>query len=189
MNVTASSSAATGRTNVQVAQLATAAKLQSSAPASGKVQGTLDLAALDRKVQAIEADMQAEIDAAKAAAKARAEGLRIRRKELADAVGVFAKLNKGTLFREARTLDLGYGKIGFRLSTPSIVLERGVTEAMSLDKLRELGLTDGIRLKEELARDVLLGWPDERLALAGVKRQQRDAFFIDTAKEKLPEEA
>lgn len=148
-----------------------------------------EIAALDRKVQAIEADMQAEIDAAKARARARAEGLRMRRKELADAVGVFAKLNKGTLFRESRTLDLGYGKIGFRLSTPSIVLERGVTEAMSLAKLHELGLTDGIRAREELARDVLLGWPDERLALVGVKRQQRDAFFIDTAKEKLPEEA
>lgn len=148
-----------------------------------------EIAALDRKVQAIEADMQAEIDAAKAAARARAEGLRTRRKELSDAVGVFAKLNKGTLFREARTLDLGYGKIGFRLSTPSIVLERGVTEAMSLDKLRELGLTDGIRAREELARDVLLGWPDERLALVGVRRQQRDTFFIESAKEKLPEEA
>ena len=148
-----------------------------------------EIAALDRNIQAVEADMQAEIDVAKARARARAEGLQARRKELADAVGVFAKLNKDTLFRDVRTLDLGYGKIGFRLSNPSIVLDRGVTEAMSLAKLHELGLTDGIRVREELARDVLLGWPDERLALAGVKRRQRDTFFIETAREKLPEEA
>ena len=66
------------------------------------------------------------------------------------------------------------------------------TRAMLMAEILEcpaLGLTDGIRAREELARDVLLGWPDERLALVGVKRQQRDAFFIDTAKEKLPEEA
>ena len=148
-----------------------------------------EIAALDRSVQAVEADMQAEIDVAKARARARAEGLQARRKELADAVGVFARLNKDTLFRNVRTLDLGYGKIGFRLSNPSIVQDRGVTEAMSLTKLHELGLTDGIRVREELARDVLLGWPDERLALAGVKRRQRDTFFIETAREKLPEEA
>ena len=148
-----------------------------------------EIAALDRNIQAVEADMQAEIDVAKARARARAEGLQARRKELADAVGVFAKLNKDTLFRDVRTLDLGYGKIGFRLSNPSIVQDRGVTEAMSLAKLHELGLTDGIRVREELARDVLLGWPDERLVLAGVKRRQRDTFFIETAREKLPEEA
>lgn len=148
-----------------------------------------EIAALDRSIQAVEADMQAEIEVAKARAGARAEGLRSRRKELADAVGVFARLNKGTLFRDVRTLDLVYGKIGFRLSTPSIVLDNGVTEAMSLTRLHELGMTDGIRVREELARDVLLGWPDERLALAGVKRRQRDTFFIETAREKLPEGA
>ena len=148
-----------------------------------------EIAALDRSIQAVEADMQAEIEVAKARAGARAEGLRSRRKELADAVGVFARLNKGTLFRDVRTLDLVYGKIGFRLSTPSIVLDNGVTEAMSLTRLHELGMTDGIRVREELARDVLLGWPDERLALAGVKRRQRDTFFIETAREKLPEES
>lgn len=148
-----------------------------------------EIAALDRSIQAVEADMQAEIEVAKARAGARAEGLRSRRKELADAVGVFARLNKGTLFRDVRTLDLVYGKIGFRLSTPSIVLDNGVTEAMSLTRLHELGMTDGIRVREELARDVLLSWPDERLALAGVKRRQRDTFFIETAREKLPEGA
>lgn len=148
-----------------------------------------EIAALDRKISAIEAEMQAEIDAARARARQRAQGLPERRKEIRDAVAVFAKLNKSTLFCGTRTLDLGYGKIGYRLSGPSIVQERGVTEAMSLAKLRELGLVDGIRIREELAKDVLLGWTDERLSLAGVRRQQRDMFYIDIPQEALPEGA
>lgn len=100
---------------------------------------------------------------------------------------VFATMNKAELFKSSRTLDLGYGRIGFRAST-SIAQERGVTVAMTLLKLHELGLADGIRVKEELNKENMLGWPDERLALVGVCRRKRDAFFIDIPPENLPAE-
>lgn len=145
-----------------------------------------EIAALDREVAAIESDMQAEIDAAKARARQRAAGASARRAELANAVAVWAKLHKDELFSAAKTLDLGHGKIGFRAST-AIVQERGVTVEMSLDRLHELGMSDGIRLKEELNKEQMLAWPDERLALVGVKRQQRDTFFIDIPQEAVPE--
>ena len=32
-----------------------------------------------------------------------------------------------------------------------------------------------------------LGWPDERLELVGLKRQQSDTFFIEIKKEEVPE--
>ena len=48
-------------------------------------------------------------------------------------------------------------------------------------------LADGIRLKEEINKEAALGWPDERLELVGLKRQQADTFFIEINKEKVPE--
>lgn len=147
-----------------------------------------EIAALDREIAAIEADLEAEIQMARERAEQRASMPRIRRKSLNDAVCVFATLNKAELFNNARTLDLVYGKIGFRLTPPTISQERGVTKETTIAKCRELGLLDGIRVKEKLNKEALLGWPDERLALVGVVRRQRDEFFLDTAREKLPEE-
>lgn len=50
VSVTATSSAAAGKTEIQVGQLATATKLQSGSTVSGKLTSTLDLTALDRTV-------------------------------------------------------------------------------------------------------------------------------------------
>ncbi len=148
-----------------------------------------EMAAIDRQKAVIEAAMNEAIDAARAKAAAEAAGLDARRKELANAVTVYAKFYKGELFTDAKTLDLGYGKIGFRLSNPSLVLERGVTEAMCLGRLRDYGLLEGIRTKESLARDVMLGWPKERLEVVGLIRKQSDDFFIEITPEAVPEEA
>ena len=144
-----------------------------------------EIAALDRQMAAIECDMQAEIDAAKARARQCAASVVSHRVELANGVAVWAKLHKEELFKNAKTLDLGHGRIGFRAST-AIAQERGVTVEMSLARCHELGLTDGVRLKEELNKERMLAWPDERLSLVGVKRQQRDTFFIDIPQESIP---
>ena len=73
-------------------------------------EGSLaEMAALDRKLSGIETDMQEAIDAAKAKASQLAGPLLERRKELADAVAVFAKLNKQELFAKSKSLDLGFG--------------------------------------------------------------------------------
>lgn len=50
VSVTATSSAAAGKTEIQVGQLATATKLQSGSTVSGTLTSTLDLSALDRTV-------------------------------------------------------------------------------------------------------------------------------------------
>lgn len=87
-----------------------------------------EIAALDRKLDGITTAMQETIDLAKAKASQEANPLIARRKELADAVAVFAKLNRQTLFAKAKSVDLGFGTIGFRAST-RIVQIRGVTAA------------------------------------------------------------
>lgn len=146
-----------------------------------------EIAFLDRKVAGIEAEMQEAIDKAKAAASQQVAPLVNRRKELADAVAVYAKLNKQSLFANAKSIDMGFGVIGFRAST-RIAQIKGVTVAMTLEKIHQYNLTDGIRVKEELNKEAALGWPDERLELVGLKRQSLDTFFIEIKKDNVPQE-
>lgn len=154
-----------------------------------QAEGALaEMAALDRDLSGIEVEMQERIDTAKAEASQKSLALVTRRKELADAIAVFAKLNRQELFAKAKSLDLGFGVIGFRLSTKISQL-RGVTVEMTLEKLRQYGLADGIRIKEELNKETALGWPDERLELVGLRRQQADTFFIEVKKDAIPADA
>lgn len=147
-----------------------------------------EMAALDRKLSGIESEMQEYIDRAKAVAARQANSLLAKRKVLADAVAVFAKLNRQELFAKSKSLDMGFGIIGFRASTRISQL-RGVTVEMTLEKLHQYGLSDGIRTKEEINKDATMGWPDERLELVGLKRQMLDTFFIEIKKEAVPEGA
>ncbi len=154
-----------------------------------QAEGALaEMAALDRKIGVIEAAMQESIDLAKAQASQQANPLIARRKELADAVAVYAKLNRQELFAKAKSLDMGFGIIGFRAST-RIAQIRGVTAEMTLEKLRQYNLADGIRIKEEINKDAALGWPDERLELVGLKRQTLDTFYIEIKKDAVPDNA
>lgn len=144
-----------------------------------------EMAALDRNLSAIENEMREAIDAAKSKAGQLAGPLQARRKELADAVAIFARLNRQELFAKSKSLDMGFGIIGFRAST-RIVQVRGVTAEMTLERLHQYNLADGIRIKEEINKDAALGWPDERLELVGLKRQQADTFFIEIARDNVP---
>lgn len=154
-----------------------------------QAEGALaEMAVLDRKIGGIEANMQEAIDSAKQRASQQANPLIARRKELADAVAVYAKLNRQELFAKAKSVDLGFGIIGFRAST-RISQMRGITAEMTLEKLHQFNLADGIRVKEEVNREAALGWPDERLELVGLKRQMLDTFFIEIKKENVPQEA
>lgn len=147
-----------------------------------------EIAAIDRRISGIESEMQAYIDNAKAKASQQVNPLQARRKELADAVAVYAKLNRQELFAKAKSIDLGFGIIGFRAST-RISQIRGITVEMTLEKLRQYNLSDGIRTKEEINKEAALGWPDERLELVGLKRQMLDTFFIEIKKDEVPQES
>ena len=153
-----------------------------------QAEGALaEIAALDRKIESIEHTMQETIDAAKMQASRSSAPLQARRKELADAVAVFAKLNRADLFAKAKSLELAFGTIGFRAST-RIVQVRGITSEMTLEKLHQYNFTEGIRVKEEVDKDKAAGWPDERLELVGLKRQTSDTFFIEIKRDAVPEQ-
>lgn len=147
-----------------------------------------EMAALDRNLSGIESEMRERIDLAKSQASQLSTPLLARRKELSDAVAVFAKLNKQELFGKSKSLDLGFGIIGFRAST-KVVQMSGITPEMTLARLHQYDFADGIRVKEEINKEAALGWPDERLEIVGLRRQQANAFFIEIKKDSIPADA
>lgn len=147
-----------------------------------------EIAALDRKLNAITDTLNAEIDAAKDKAQQSSTGLLAQRKSLAGAVATFATMNKAELFSSKKSLDLAFGVMGFRQSTQIAQMPR-VTQAMTLEKLHEFAFMEAIRTKEELNKDVVAGWPDERLALVGLKRRNLDSFYIEIKAEKVKDAA
>lgn len=147
-----------------------------------------EIAALDRKLDSISNELNAEIDAAKDTAKQKSAGLLDRRKDLADALATYATLNKSDLFRDKKSLELAFGIMGFRQSTQIAQVTR-ITQAMTLEKLHEYAFMDAIRTKEELNKDIVAGWPDERLELVGLKRRQLDTFFIEIKAENVNDAA
>ena len=153
-----------------------------------QAEGTLaEIAALDRKIATVGLEMQEAIHAAKAKAGQAAEPLSTRRKELADGLAVFARLNKTELFpKGTKSVDLGFGVIGFRAST-KIVQHAGITADMTLEKLHQYDYAEGIRTKEEINRDGMAGWSDEKLETVGLRRQQSDGFYIEIDEERVPD--
>lgn len=152
-----------------------------------QAEGTMaELAALARKLDALDVDMNKEIDRAKAKAKEAAAPLKSRQKELENGLAVFAKLNKNTLFPgRVKSLDLGFGIIGFRASG-KIVQQNGIEDVVTLERLHKFDFLDGIRTKEEINRDAMADWTDEKLETVGLRRQKSDGFFIEVKKDAVP---
>ena len=88
------------------------------------------------------------------------------------------------LFANKKSIDLAFGTISFRQSE-RIVLQNGISDVMALQKLREFGLLDGIRVKEELDRAAMMAWPDSKLEMVGMKRRTVESISVDVKAEEL----
>lgn len=152
-----------------------------------QAEGTMaEIAALDRKLAALTVAMNKELDAAKEKAALAAAPLAARRKELESGLAVFAVLNRKELFPDgAKSLDLGFGLIGFRAST-KIVQQNNISAEVTLERLRKFKFLDGIRTKEEVNKDAMATWTDERLETVGLRRQKSDGFFVEVKEDAVP---
>ncbi len=137
-----------------------------------------EMAEIDRTIETHEGHMNQDLDEARARAKALVMPLAERRKDLELALANYAEHNKAELFGKRKSLDLGFGVIGYRLST-SIKTVAKTTWEMVLQKCKDFGFSDAVRAKESVDRETLKGWPDERLATVGARRVVEDTFYIE----------
>ena len=151
-----------------------------------QAEGTMaELAAIARKLDGVTVAMNTEIDTAKAKAAQASAPLEARKKELESGLAVFARLNKETYFGKEKSLNLGFGTIGFRAST-KIVQQSGISAEMTLAKLNEFDLKEGVRTKEEINKEAMASWTDARLETVGLRRQKSDGFFVEVKRDSLP---
>jgi len=148
-----------------------------------QAEGALaEMAALERKMIQADLDMREICDAAKEHARAIKAPLEARYDELEAAIKKWATMNKTELFRERKSLDLAFGVFGFTAGT-SIRQMNGVPEEETLAKIKTLGFTDAIRLVEEVNKEAMERWTDERLALVGCRRLTVDRWHCKTKQE------
>lgn len=97
--------------------------------------------------------------------------------------------NKDSLLPgKTRSFDTMYGVLGFRRSTPSLKLAKGVKWEQVVERLKEQGLVDYVRTVEEPNKEKLLSDRETeavagKLAGLGVSVSQEDKFFIELKKE------
>ncbi len=143
-----------------------------------------ELAAIQRDVAAVEAEMNEAIDKAKAEAQAKCAPRLARIAEREARLSAFAHYNKAELFSKSKSREMVHGVIGFRQAT-SIQAEKGLRLADVLDKVEELGMAEAVRVKKTLDREAMREWPDSMLAAVGARRVVEDKFFYETKQETL----
>lgn len=143
-----------------------------------------EIGRIDRELGLLEAAQQEQIDQVKSATKAAAEPLAAKKLGLEMAIKEFAEANRAE-FLKVKTRELTFGSVGFRLST-KVVIKR---IADTLQALKELGLTQCIRTKEECDKDAMRELPLETLHAVGAALKQEDAFGYEIKREALMEAA
>jgi phage host-nuclease inhibitor protein Gam len=147
-----------------------------------------EIASIKRDLSAIEAEMNAAIDRIKAEADAGAAPLQERIKSIEGGLQAYAAFHKKVLFADRRSKELDHGTIGFRKSN-QIKTKTKVTWQMVLARLKELKFNSAIRTKEDVNKEELQGWPDERLELVGARRVNKDQFWYEVNEEKIADKA
>lgn len=132
-------------------------------------------------IETLEADMNREINDAKAKAEKVAKPLKTAITVLEAQIKLFVEDNKNGL--EGKSRDLNFGTVGFRRST-SISYSTAKT-AEVLEALKERGMTDCIIVKESVNKDALKLHTDKEIEQVGAKRKIVDNFYYDTDREKI----
>jgi len=137
---------------------------------------------VDRELGLLEAAQQEQIDALKC--KAAAEPLQAKKAGLELAIQQYAEANRAE-FIKAKTRELTFGTVGFRLSTRVVIKNLGNT----LQALKDFGLTGCIRIKEECDKEAMKNLPLEQLHAVGAALKQEDAFGYEIKRELIQEVA
>lgn len=143
-----------------------------------------EIGTLDRELGLLEHAQNESIDTIKGTTKENCAPLLARKAALEASIKEFCEANRAE-FSKAKTRQLTFGSVGFRLSTKVIVKR----VADTLQALKDLGLSQCIRTKEELDKEAMKNLPLETLAQVGAALKQEDAFGYEVKREDLPEAA
>ena len=134
---------------------------------------------MEKELEAIDAKAAKEIAEVKTKAAKDGEELRKEIAATAAKIEAYAEYNKTDLFKDKKTVDLSFGKIGFRQSTKISV------KKSTLELLKKLGFIACVRIKEECDKDAMSNLSDDDLMSVDAARKISNVFFCEANMEEV----
>lgn len=138
-----------------------------------------EIGSLKNKLENIDQKGTEKIGSIKAKMAADGESSRARIKQLEDALGIFAKVNRDKLFNGKQSLPLTFGVLNFRKAT------KIKTKKSTLELLKKMFGGKGVNVKENIDKDELSKWTPEDLATVDAAKVQEETFGYDVNREEV----
>lgn len=138
-----------------------------------------DIGLMEKELDAIDAKAAKDIAEIKTKAAKDGEELRKDIATTAAKIQAYAEYNKAELFKDKKSVDLSFGKIGFRQSTKISV------KKTTLELLKKLGFKSCVRIKEECDKDAMGNMTDEDLKSVDAARKVSNDFFCEANMEEV----
>jgi len=140
------------------------------------------IGSIETGLERIEAAMQDRINDYKKRAEDQAAPLLREKAALELGIKEFAGERKRE-FADVRSRQMLFGSVGFRKST-KITYRKA---AAVVEKLKELGLMNCVKVKESPDKDAMKKLPDARLQQVGAKRKSSDDFWYEVDRDNVKE--
>jgi phage host-nuclease inhibitor protein Gam len=101
------------------------------------------------------------------------------------ALEAWATANKEQLFKEPRSMELNWGKIGFRWTPWKIKFLNKLKVKTIVEKLKANKMSRLIRTEESVDKEKALNYDNETLAPLGMKKVHTDEFFYEVKREEV----
>lgn len=138
-----------------------------------------DIGLKEKELDAIDSKAAKEIAEIKTRAAKDGEELRKEIAETAAKIQAYAEYNKAELFKDKKSVELSFGKIGYRQSTKISV------KKTTLELLKKLGFKSCVRIKEECDKDAMGNLSDDDLKSVDAARKVSNDFFCEANMEEV----
>lgn len=144
------------------------------------------IATSQSQLKGIEAEMEQKIQKIRAGYQSKIETIREEIITRTNELEVYALENRSE-FEKKKSQDIVHGIMGFRISTPSVKLGRGLTSKIC-GMLEAAGMTDFIRTKKELDKEKVLATRNDaeimkKLNLLQITIEQPETFYFEPKEE------
>jgi hypothetical protein len=133
-----------------------------------------ELIELKSALTAVETAAIAAIERARDLYSDQVESLKDSLSEREKVLLALSRENKETLFADTDRVDLDHGALLYSTET-RVKRARG-----TLERLKQAGLKDAIKIAESVNWDELESWPDKKLKAIGTRRVKKENFVYET---------
>lgn len=142
------------------------------------------------KLKKIEAEIELAVQKIRDRHKSNIANLMEQRDMSFEKLKAYAEGNRETLFTRKKSIDWGFGVLGYRIGTPKVEKIRGVTWDALLGLLKGAGFDRFVRAKEDVDKEKIIASREDievmaNLGKLGISVVQDETFFVEAKEEDL----